>query len=95
MKGLRTVVLATVLVLGGLVVAAAEGPVKPVGPVTQAELKASLSGLQRDLSDGLGGVKREVEKSRRTTLMVMLGLACLTIFVYAKVGMVEKKLLKK
>ena len=93
MKGMRTVVLAAALALGGLVASAvaAEAP----AALTKAELRSETDRINRVTRGHTEDLRREIRATRTTVLVVMLGLAALVIFVYAKVGVVEKKLLKK
>jgi len=93
MRGVRAVFLASALALGGLVasVAAAEAP----AALTKAELRSETDRVNRATRGHTEDLRREIRATRTTVLVVMLGLAALVIFVYAKVGVVEKKLLKK
>lgn len=98
MRALQAVFLASVLAAGGLAFAAeaARPAAKETvsGPVTMAELKAEIGNVNRATGSYIDGLKKEAQTTRKTVLVVMLGLAALILFTYAKVGMVEKKLLK-
>ena len=92
MKKLRAVLLASALVLGSVGVSAAAAAA--ARPLTKAELRSELDRVNRASRSHTEDLRREIQTTRTTVLVVMLGLAALIIFVYAKVGVAERNLLK-
>lgn len=100
MRTLRVVFLGAILAAASLAAHAAEAAAPETAERTAARKSAKMvTGINiqievERIKTYAESVRTEVQITRTTLLVVMIGLAALILFVYGKVGMMERKLLK-